>query len=330
MRQPARLSHSQAALRIGLGAAYLVVMALLGATGTAQLVLVAVALLISLAGATARRWWMTALPFAILGAVYDALGLAKSFVVAHGVHVAGPYWFDKTLFGVDWQGVRLSLNELAARYHSPAVDFVTGIAYLTYIYAVMAFALFLAVRDRSEFGRRRTSALGWTFLGINVAGFVTYLLFPVAPPWYVATHGFGPVDVHTPASPAALARWDQLLGVSYFARFYASSSDVFGAMPSLHCAYPMLLYWHARELGRPLLTTAAAAFQLLMCFSAIYLQHHYFSDAIAGMTFATAGYFLERALSGRPLREVPDQELMTAQTGPRVAVPGKMESWPSA
>ena len=298
-----RLSHSQAALRVALGAAYLILMARLGATGTAQIVLVAVALVVALSGPEVRRWWLTALPFAILGAVYDALGLVKVAVAASGVHVAGPYWFDKTLFGIDWYGVRVSLNELAARYHSSAVDFITGVAYLTYIYAVMGFAAFLALRDRSEIGRRRTRALGWTFLGINLAGFLTYLLFPVAPPWYVATHGFGPVDVHTPASPAALVRWDQLVGIPYFARFYANSSDVFGAMPSLHCAYPMLLVWHARELRRPGLIAAAVAFQGLMCFSAIYLQHHYFSDAVAGMTFASAGYFFERTLSRRPLRE---------------------------
>ena len=319
-------SHALLALRVGLGAGYLIVMARIGATGTAQIVLVAVALLVSLCGPAVRRLWITALPFAILAAVYDALGLIKVAVAASGVHVAGPYHFDKALFGVEWHGVRLSLNELAARYHWDVVDFVTGVAYLTYVYAVMGFALFLAVWDRSDVGRRRTRALGWTFLGINLAGFVTYLLFPVAPPWYVATHGLGPVDVHAAASPAALVRWDRLVGVPYFARFYASSSDVFGAMPSLHCAYPMLLFWHARELRRPLLTAAAAGFQALMCFSAIYLQHHYFSDAVVGMTFATAGYFLERALSARPLREVDRGDDTAAISAAAVAFRGEMGS----
>ena len=322
MARAYRLSHPQIALRLGLGAAYLIFMARIGATGTAQLVLVAVALLVSLCGPAVRRLWITALPFAILAAVYDALGLVKVAVAASGVHVAGPYWFDKTLFGVHWHGVRLSLNELAARYHWAVVDFVTGVAYLTYIYAVMGFALYLALRDASEAGRRRTRALGWTFLGINLAGFATYLLFPVAPPWYVATHGFGPVDIHAAASPAALVRWDRLVGIPYFARFYASSSDVFGALPSLHCAYPMLLFWHARELRRPLLTAAATTFQLLMCFSAIYLQHHYFSDEVAGMTFATAGYFLERALSGRPVRDGADVAV-TALSPAAAVVPGR-------
>ncbi len=282
------------------------------------------ALIVSLMGPRARRWWITALPFAILGAVYDALGLVKVEVAASGVHVAGPYWFDKALFGVEWHGVRLSLNELAARYHWPAVDFVTGVAYLTYIYAVMAFAFFLAWRDRGEVGRRRTRALGWTFLAINLAGFATYLLFPVAPPWYVAAHGFGPVDVHAAASPAALARWDQLVGIPYFARFYANASDIFGAMPSLHCAYPMLLFWDAGGVERPALTAGAGGFQLLMCFSAIYLQHHYFSDAVAGMMLASAGYFIERALSGRPVREaVPGDEAVTDVSPAPVALSGE-------
>jgi hypothetical protein len=324
MERDSRRSHAQAALRVGLGATYLIVMARIGATGTAQLVLVAVALVVSLCGPAARRWWTTALPFAILAAVYDLLGLLKVPVAAGGVHIEGPYWFDKTLFGFEWQGVRLSLNELAARYHSDVIDLVTGVAYLTYLYAVIGFALFVAVRDRSELGQRRTRALGWTFLGLNLAGFATYLLFPVAPPWYVARHGFGPVDVHTPASPAALVRWDHLVGIPYFAHLYANSSDVFGAMPSLHCAYPMLLFWHARELRWSRLTAAVAAFQALMCFSAIYLQHHYLSDALAGMTFATAGYFLERLLSGRPRGESASaDEFVTTALPATVALRGE-------
>jgi len=39
--------------------------------------------------------------------------LIKVAVAASGVHVEGPDWFDKTLFGFPCQGLRPSLNELA-------------------------------------------------------------------------------------------------------------------------------------------------------------------------------------------------------------------------
>jgi inositol phosphorylceramide synthase catalytic subunit len=245
------------------------------------------------------RWLGDALPFAIFALAYESLGLARSLVVTRGVHVFWPYWFDKTVFGVGGLGQRRSLNEVFATHHWPFVDFLTGLSYLLYIHVVVAFAVFLALVDRTEAGAQRVRALGWTFALMNVASFVTYLLYPVAPPWYVAAHGFGPVLADATSSPAALSRWDDLTGVPYFQHFYSHASDVFGAMPSMHCAYPMLLLLYSFELRRPRLTVALAAFQLFMCFSAVYLQHHYVSDVIGGIAFAVVAYWLEREFGGR-------------------------------
>src|SRR5262245_42744140 len=299
----AETSPDRALRRAGIGlvvaAAYLLIAARLGVSGRSQWLLATVAVALPVTIPVVRRVLVDTLPFLVLAAVYDWLGLARSFVVARGVHIAGPYLLDKTVFGTGSWGERLSLNELFARHHWAFVDLVTGSAYFSYVYAVIGFAIFLAVVDRTSAGAARTRALGWTFLGVNVASFLIYLACPVAPPWYVAAHGFGPVDAATAASPAALVRWDALIGVPYFANFYAQASDVFGAMPSMHCAYPMLLLLYARELRRPRLVAALAAFELLMCFSAVYLQHHYVTDVIAGVLCAVAGYRIERAISGR-------------------------------
>ena len=146
------------------------------------------------------------------------------------------------MFGVGPAHDRVTLNELFVHHHWPVVDFITGLAYFSYIYAVLGFAVFVALVDRTSAGARRTRALGWTFFGVNMAASLTYLLFPVAPPWYAASHGFGPVDPATPASPAALIRWDDSVGVPYFHHFYARASDIFGSMPSMHCAYPMIAF----------------------------------------------------------------------------------------
>ena len=257
-----------------------------------------------LAGAAAP-WLNVLLPFALFVATYEALGLLRSLVVARGVSVFWPYWFDKLMFGVGHYAGRLSLNELFSIHHWPAVDLITGLAYLLFLHAVLGFAIFLGFIDRSPAGRSRLRAFGWAFLGLNLAGFATYIAFPVAPPWYVATHGFGPADVHAVASPAALARWDALTGVPYFRLFYAQATDVFGSMPSMHCAYPMLLVLYATELKRPALISLLVAFQLLMCFSAVYLQHHYVSDVIVGTAYASLAYVAERMLTGRTLAESP-------------------------
>jgi hypothetical protein len=36
-----------------------------------------------------------------------------------------------------------------------------------------------------------------------------------------------------------------------------------------------------------------------MCFSAVYLQHHYVSDVIAGTVYAALAYVIERQVSAR-------------------------------
>jgi membrane-associated phospholipid phosphatase len=292
----------RAGIRFLFAAAYLVTVARLGMDGPAHWLAATMFVAVPVTIPPASRMLLAAFPFALFAAVYDLLRLARRFVVASGVHVAGPYRFDRWAFGLGGPHGPRSLNELFAAHHWPAVDFVTGVAYLSYIYAVLAFAVFIAVIDRTAAGERRTRALGWTFFGVNLAATLIYLACPVAPPWYVAAYGFGPVDPATPASPAALVRWDAMVGVPYFARFYAHASDVFGAMPSMHCAYPMLLFLYARELGRPALTRALAAFQVLMCFSAVYLQHHYVTDVVVGTLIALAGYRLERAVSRRGIR----------------------------
>ena len=50
--------------------------------------------------------------------------------------------------------------------------------------------------------------------------------------------GDGPADLAALPSPAGTARFDALLGIHYFASFYARNTNVFGAMPSLHASYP--------------------------------------------------------------------------------------------
>jgi membrane-associated phospholipid phosphatase len=304
----ARAIARAAAGRVVLAVAYLAIMARLGTTSLSHWALAAIFVAPHLVPPRVRDGLRDALPFILFAAIYDALGLVRVHVAASGVHTFGPYWLDRALFGVPSAVGPLSLNEVFARHHWPGVDLLAGFVYLAYIYVVAICAVFLGMVDRSPAGRWRLRALGWTFLGVNLASFATYVLLPVAPPWYVATHGFGPVDIHAVASPAALVRWDALMGIPYFASFYSRSSDVFGAMPSMHCAYPMLLLLYVAELRRPRLLVLMVVFLLLTCFSAVYLQHHYVLDVLAGMSYAFAGYRLERWLTSRTGRAAMERQ----------------------
>jgi inositol phosphorylceramide synthase catalytic subunit len=316
-RVPGRASLGIArgvAPQLAFAVAYLAVLMRVGLLGPVHWLLATIVVVAGVARPRVRSALHDALPFALFAAAYDLLRVAQHFVVSQGIALWRPYWFDLTVFGVGATPDRLTLNELFARHHWPAVDLITGLAYFSYIYAVLGFAVYIALVDRTPTGARRTRALGWTFLGVNLAGSLTYIFYPVAPPWYVATHGFGPVDPATTASAAALLRWDALVGVPYFQHFYTHASDVFGSMPSMHCAYPMILFLYALELRRPRWAVALGLFQLLMCFSAIYLQHHYMSDVIVGMVYAGLGYAVERLVSGR-------EPISVAVSAGRSAVP---------
>jgi phosphatidylglycerophosphatase A len=136
--------------------------------------------------------------------------------------------------------------------------------------------------------------LAWAFLVVNVAGFFTYHLLPAAPPWYFHEHGCV-VNLATSATEGpALARVDALLGFEYFRGMYSKASSVFGALPSLHCAYPLLVVIEGWRSFGAVLRTVSVAYLFAMIFSAIYLDHHWVLDALLGIVFAAVAVVVVR------------------------------------
>jgi len=273
-----------------LGFAYIGLVAALGGLRPDH-VLIGLLGLLDLYNERTRLFLRQFLPFIATGVIFDSMRYFYWPAIEGRVHVAGPYLFERRWFGIGG----LTPNEWLDAHRSAVLDLACGFAYLVFVGEYLAIAFLLFFRGRLD--ALRTFAL--CFLLVNLLGFLTYYVYPVAPPWYVATHGFGPVQVDAAANPAALARWDALTGIPYFQSFYAHATDVFGAMPSMHCAYPMLLLLYAFELRRPGLVLALGAFEVLMCFSAVYLQHHYVSDVLVGIAFAVVAYWIEREAGGR-------------------------------
>src|SRR6266568_2560243 len=102
---------------------------------------------------------------------------------------------------------------------------------------------------------------------------------------------------------AAAQRFDALLGTRFFDEMYARGVDVFGAYPSLHVAYPLIAAILAFRLAE--LRWArwpAVLFFLLMCLSAVYLQHHYVTDVVLGVAYGVAALAAVSAWEGRGSR----------------------------
>jgi membrane-associated phospholipid phosphatase len=184
-------------------------------------------------------------------------------------------------FGITEGGVRMTLHDWFQAHSSTILDLLCAIPYGAFILIVIAYAAYLLVRDFPTEQR-----FMWGFLALNLAGFVTYHLYPAAPPWYFHAHGCV-VDLSAKASPGPnLTRVDALVGIPYFTGMYGRSSDIFGAVPSLHVAYPLLMALEGWRLHRAFGRFMLVFFYLAMCFSAVYLDHHWVIDIVLGSVYA--------------------------------------------
>jgi membrane-associated phospholipid phosphatase len=78
---------------------------------------------------------------------------------------------------------------------------------------------------------------------------------------------------------------------------YGRASDVFGAMPSLHVAYPLLVLIEGWPLMRTPWRLASVTFFLWMCFAAVYLDHHWALDVLAGVVYCLGVVAAARAIA---------------------------------
>jgi inositol phosphorylceramide synthase catalytic subunit len=280
-------------------AAYLLAMHFSTGNRLEQFALLAPMLLLVVWSDATRRFFAGMLPFLLFGIVYDLMHITEPLFHYLHIHVEEPYRFDKFFFGIPTAEGRLTPNEFLQRHTSPVADLFTGIAYIIFVYWAIGFGAYLALFRRDEEGQRLLRRFGWTFLLMNIAGFVTYYIYPAAPPWYVADYGLGPANMDARSSMAGAARFDALTGIPYFASFYGRSADVFGAIPSLHVSYPLLTFLHGRELGKRWLDVASFALFLLVSFAAVYLNHHYVLDVLLGVLYTVVAWRIDVALERR-------------------------------
>ena len=160
---------------------------------------------------------------------------------------------------------------------------------------VVAFVFWL--RDRATFLR-----FAATLMLMALAGFVIYVMVPVAPPRFSGLYGaedLGVYDVmsHTLRSIDAtrLASWT----------YAHMSPNPVAAFPSLHAAFPVLAFLFMRR-HHPRLAIGVAVYALLMWFAIVYLGHHYVVDILGGVALAAGTYWLvvDRGLLDAAIRRL--------------------------
>jgi membrane-associated phospholipid phosphatase len=147
---------------------------------------------------------------------------------------------------------------------------------------------------------------------LSMAAFVTYLLLPVAPPWWADQTGYVTGILHL--RDTGFQGLAHLFGFgNYFYSYsvYSISSNDVAAFPSLHAAYPFLAFLFARRaFGRA--GWLMLAYTACVWFSIVYLGEHWVVDIIGGVAYALAAY--AAILHGprwarRLMEQVADEEI---------------------
>ncbi len=227
-------------------------------------------------------------PLGLVAFLYDTMRFVKNAgLTPASVHVCDLRALESHLFGYSIDGREATLHTYFRAHPSPVLDALCAVPYGTYIYVVIAAAVLLYPRDY-----RMLQRFTWTFFVLNIAGFITYHLYPAAPPWYFHAHGCN-VDLAARASEgAALARVDARMGFGYFRGFYGRSNDVFGAVPSLHVSYPVLVVLATWPFTHAPLRTLTVGYAALMCLAAVYLDHHWVIDVLVGLLYTALAWTL--------------------------------------
>jgi hypothetical protein len=240
-------------------------------------------------------------PLGLVGLLYDTMKLVENVgVTPERVHLCDLRAVEIRLFGITMNGQPATIHDWFQSHTSPGLDRLSAIPYATFIFVCFGCAVWLYFKDYTAMLR-----FTWCFFTLNVAGFITYHVYPAAPPWYFHAHGCV-VDLHAPASEGPnLARVDAWLGVPYFAGMYGRASDVFGAMPSLHVAYALIVVLEGWSSFGWFWRGASVAFFCLMAFAAAYLDHHWVLDAVAGVIYCTTIVALARWWTHRNRKGTP-------------------------
>jgi hypothetical protein len=274
---------------------YLGVIRVVG-TLTKDYAVVMVPVFLYYAGPRLRGLYEFLLPLFLTIIVYDSQRYYGDFIRGT-IHVREPFEFDLRFFGIQDGLERLTPSQYFQRHTHPALDVITGFFYIAFIpiYVLIAAyfrfwpGLWAQTGVRSGEFVRKSRTMMWAFFCLNILGYSTYFWYPASPPWYIDVYGFGPARLDIPASPAGCVRFDAALGTHIFDEWYGRSADVHGAIPSLHIAYPLLSVLYAFRFRKLRLLTLVYYF--VLCFSAVYLNHHYVLDEIWGSLYAViVGY----------------------------------------
>ncbi|KAF8937220.1 Aureobasidin resistance protein Aur1 [Dissophora ornata] len=183
-----------------------------------------------------------------------------------------------------------NLSDLLASSTAPWKDLLAWLPYGIFhfvmpIVVAVLIALFAPPGTLPVFAR--------TFGYMNVAGVMTQLLFPCAPPWYETRYGpLQPAAYSMPGDPGGLTRVDDILGTDMYRSTFTASPLVFGAFPSLHSGCAWQLAFFTVFVFGPRSIPFALIYVFWIWWAAMYLSHHYVVDLVGGSVYAIIAFWI--------------------------------------
>ena len=225
----------------------------------------------------ARAFLKRFVPFIGLLLVYDSFrGIADN--LNHYVHFQEMIDFDLFVFG----GV-LPTEWLQQQWWHGSVqwyDFYFYFLYTMHFVTPVILALLIWWKRDSLYWPYM-----WGFVLLSFAGFVTYVVFPAAPPWMAAEHGLI-APIHRISSDIWYA-----MGITNFSEVYSKlSPNEVAAVPSLHAAYPTLLTLFAGKAFGFRRLWWLWLYPASIWLGIVYLGEHYVVDALLGALYAYGAY----------------------------------------
>ena len=219
-----------------------------------------------------KRTWRALkdwLPFVTVFISYEIMYSIVGTISLSNLH-SGPHNFDLALFG---QIPSLALQQ---GFRFPILDYMGAFFYSIYFFVPTLFA-FIIWRISPKNYWKYTVAFGV----LTYAALVTFLFYPVAPPWLVQGSGVSRILTQSV---------DVQLGIPvYRTMFDFLSPNMYAAFPSMHSAIPWIVFLFAFKIwkwkGLPVIIIPVGTW-----FSAVYLGEHYFVDVVGGIIYATVAF----------------------------------------
>jgi len=238
----------------------------------------AFALVFAVIGRQGKEFIKDWTPPILLLLAYDYLRALIPKINPH-VHYYFMAKFDAFLFGGQLPTARLQ-HLLYNPNYLHWYDYASAFLYSIFFAVPLFVAFILWLVDREDFE-------GYVFgmVGLSYMAFLTYLVYPAAPPWLAAQRGISPQVVHI--TDVAFSKFSPFIALPTVYKYIAP--NLTAAVPSLHAAYP---FFAPLFIGKkyPKAVPFLILYAVGVAFAVIYLGDHYFFDVALGLAYAYLAY----------------------------------------